>query len=181
ALEPNDLGVREPLGDAEQPPRRGTREPVDRLVVVADDAQVVAVAEPELEQRLLEQVHILVFVDGERTVPVAEHRTHALIVLVEPHGELEQVLEVDLAARLLAQLVLLVDARHQVLRDRRLGPAEPRAGLARPDSLVLGPLDLRGEVGCRPGLERRPGAARAPAGRPRPPRPDPPPPAPPGK
>ena len=52
----------------------GAGERVDRLVVVADDAEVVAVAEPEVEQRLLQQVHVLVLVDGERAVLRTERR-----------------------------------------------------------------------------------------------------------
>ena len=75
----------------------GAGEAVDRLVVVADDAEVVAVAEPVLEQRLLEQVHVLVLVDGERAVAGAELGDRAARRSRRAHRELEQVLEVDLA------------------------------------------------------------------------------------
>ena len=98
----------------------GAGERVDRLVVVADDAEVVAVAEPVLEQRLLQQVHVLVLVDRERAVLRAERLARALVALEELHRELEQVLEVDGALGRLALLVLAVDALHQVERDRRL-------------------------------------------------------------
>jgi len=47
-------------------------EAVDRLVVVADGAQLVRGTEPALEQRLLEKVDVLVLVDCERAVAVAE-------------------------------------------------------------------------------------------------------------
>ena len=67
-LEPHDGRVRESLGHGEQVLGPGAGERVDRLVVVADDAEVVAVAEPEVEERLLEEVDVLVLVDGERAV-----------------------------------------------------------------------------------------------------------------
>ena len=142
-LEPHHCGVRVARGDAEQPAGRGSREAVDRLVVVADDAEVVAVAEPELEERLLKQVHVLVLVDGERAVAVAEDSPHLGVALVEPDRELEQVLEVDLAPRLLPALVLLVDPRHQVLRDGRLVVAETSPVLARRRSAGSSPTRSR--------------------------------------
>jgi hypothetical protein len=46
--------VREPLRQRKQPLGARAREAVDRLVVVTDDAYVVTLAEPEVEQRLLE-------------------------------------------------------------------------------------------------------------------------------
>ena len=70
---------------------------VDRLVVVADDAEVVAVAEPQVEQRLLEQVDVLVLVDRERAVALAEGRADLRVALVQADRQLEQILEVDLA------------------------------------------------------------------------------------
>ena len=55
-------------GHLEQVARRRAGEAVDRLVVVAHDAEVVAPAEPAVEQRLLQQVDVLVLVDGEGLV-----------------------------------------------------------------------------------------------------------------
>ena len=110
-------------------------EGVDRLIVVADRAQLVAVAEPAVEQRLLEQVHVLVLVDRERAVAVAHLLERARVGVEEPDRHLEQVLEVDVALVGLAPLVVAVDLDHQVLRDRRLVVAEraqrSRAGAMR--------------------------------------------------
>ena len=75
-LEPDDERVREAARDAEQVLRPGAGERVDRLVVVADDAKVVAVAEPVLEQLLLQQVDVLILVDGERSVLRAKRVAH---------------------------------------------------------------------------------------------------------
>ena len=67
-----------------QPFGRGAGERVDRLVGVADDRQVVAPAEPGVEQRLLEGVGVLVFVDAEPAIPVADLPRDGLVVLDQP-------------------------------------------------------------------------------------------------
>ena len=70
-------------------------EGVDRLARVADDADVLAASEPQLEQPLLEQVDVLVLVDDE----VVVLRLHLLgdegRVLEHRDGEQQHVLEVD--------------------------------------------------------------------------------------
>ena len=100
-------------------------EAVDRLVVVADRAELVALAEPELEQRLLEQVHVLVLVDRERAPALAHERERGVVVLEHADRALEQILEVERARLFLAPLVLAEDAMREVGRDRRLVPFEP--------------------------------------------------------
>ena len=71
-LQTDDGGAREAAGKRQQVRGAGAGEAVDRLVVVPDRAQLVAVAEPALEQRLLEEVDVLVLVDGEREIALAE-------------------------------------------------------------------------------------------------------------
>ena len=127
-LEPDDERVREAARHAEQVLGAGAGERVDRLVVVADDAEVVAVAEPEVEQRLLQQVDVLVLVDGERAVLRAERRRAparpprraAPRARAGPRSR-------SAPSACLPPLVLAVDALHQVERDRRLAAV----GLAR--------------------------------------------------
>jgi fructose-specific component phosphotransferase system IIB-like protein len=68
-----DLGrPGEALAEAEQVVRRAPGEAVDRLLRVADDAQVVAAAEPGVEQPLLQRGDVLVLVDDERAVAEPE-------------------------------------------------------------------------------------------------------------
>src|SRR5207248_11249659 len=105
----------------------GTREAVDRLVVVADGAELVPAAEPELQKRLLQQVDVLVLVDREASVALAHGGDGPLVRLVHPNRELEQVLEVDEPSRGLAPLVVAEDSRHQVRGNRRLVLAEAGA------------------------------------------------------
>ena len=145
-LEPHDGRVREALRHREQVLGACACERVDRLVVVADRTQLVAIAEPAVEQCLLEEVHVLVLIDRERAVAVAHLLERALVRVEEPDRELDQVLEVDPALVDLAPLVLAVDAEHQVGRYRRLVVAQRAEVLVGRDAAVLGPLDLGGEV-----------------------------------
>ena len=71
-LQPDDPRARVALGEADQVVARGAGERVDRLVLVADDRQVLAAAEPRVEERGLERVGVLVFVDREPAVAVAD-------------------------------------------------------------------------------------------------------------
>src|SRR3712207_7528672 len=48
---------------------RGSGEAVDGLVDVTHHREIVALAEPQVEQRLLERVRVLVLVHGEPAVP----------------------------------------------------------------------------------------------------------------
>ena len=123
--------MREAPRQREQPPGARTGEPVDRLVVVADRAEVVPFSEPEVEQRLLEEVDVLVLVDGEGAPAVAHRRARVLVALEQAHRSLEQVLEVEQLVGRLPPLVLPEDAEHQVGRDRRLVITEARRGTCR--------------------------------------------------
>ena len=75
--------------------RAGAGERVDRLGRVADDADVVALAEPEVEQPLLEGVDVLVLVDDEVAVLAADGPGDVLALGEDPDGEEQDVLEVD--------------------------------------------------------------------------------------
>ena len=90
---------REPLRQRQQVRGAGAREAVDRLVVVADRAELVAVSEPAFEQRLLEQVDVLVLVDREGAVALTERRRGVRPLVVEADRQLEQVLEVGQSLR----------------------------------------------------------------------------------
>ena len=84
-----------PRPEAEQEVGRGAGEGVDRLVRVADDADLLAAAEPLVEQRLLQRADVLVLVDDE-VVVLPAHRVGDLPVLGDQADRVEQhVLEVD--------------------------------------------------------------------------------------
>ena len=116
--------MRVPAGEAQQVLGRRAGERVDRLVIVADHAEVVALAEPAFEQAGLERVHVLVFVDGERgEAPVdlargvaGARRTGAARARACPRSRAAPSRSCAARTRL--------DAVHQVRRDRRVVVAE---------------------------------------------------------
>lgn len=87
----------------------GAGEGVDGLAGVADDAEVVAVAEPEFEESLLEGADVLVFVDHEVLVLGADLFGDVVAVLEDADGEQEYVFEVDEGAVALERFVGRVD------------------------------------------------------------------------
>ena len=153
-LQPDHRRVREPLRHAEQVVGRRAGEAVDRLVVVADDAQVVTRPEPRVEQRLLQQVHVLVLVDRERVVALAELRCDVVVVERRDRA-LEQILEVHQPLVALEELVLLVDPVHDVVGHRRGVPVQRVEVPRGRDPPVSCPLDLGREVAGGAELERR--------------------------
>src|SRR5207237_562088 len=101
-LEPHDASLGEASRQREQPMRARTREAVDRLVVVADGAELVPPAEPEIEQRLLEEVHVLVLIDGEGAPALVHRRTRLPVTFEQTNRSFEQVFEVDQPLRRLS-------------------------------------------------------------------------------
>ena len=154
-LEPDNARLRESPRQREQPLRARAREAVDRLIVVADRAEIVPVAEPEIEQRLLEQVHILVLVDRERPPPLAYELERMRIVFEHADRSLEQILEVERSGIRLSLLVLAEDAMREIGRQRRLVVAERRDVCLRRQPAVLRPFDLCRKIARRPELVRR--------------------------
>ena len=121
----------------------GAGEAVDRLVGVADDAQVAAIAQPQAQQILLEPIRVLVLVDAEPAVAPMRQRQRVGIGLVQLDRQRQHVLEVDPVRALLGLLVSAPEGAEDVGRDGRL--ALRRVGV-RAHAADLGPLDLIGQV-----------------------------------
>ena len=137
------------VGKLAQEARVGAGEGVDGLRGVADDAQLVAPAEPQVEQRRLQRGDVLELVDDEALVLPAHLGGDPLVVGEQPGGEEQDVLHVHAA---LAALDVLVGGEHA--RDRRgVEIGDGAAARRREPGVVvgvdvadLGPLDLGGEV-----------------------------------
>ena len=148
----HDPRIGEPAGEPGQERARRAGERVDGLVLVADDAHVLAVAEPELEQPLLVRVRVLVLVDAEPALPGADRRGRVRIPFEQVDRLDEQIVEVDPSGARLGALVAGEQADEQVDRDRRLARRRRRATgdgalvRGRCQSTTLRPLDLVGEV-----------------------------------
>ena len=154
-LEPNHRRARESTREVQQVLGRRPRERVDRLVVVAHHAEVVAVAEPPVEQSRLQRIHVLELVHGEGGEPRSDGVGRIGMVVEESEGESEHVLEVQAPHRALPALVSLVDPEHQLRGDRRLVVAQLCQVAGGLDHPVLGPLDLAREFASREEPVRR--------------------------
>ena len=121
---------------------------VDRLVGVADHAQVDLGAHPCLQEPELQRVDVLELVDEQ----VAESPTASCGILgvgLDVAGrEAEQVVEVDHATTELGLLVAGVDVGHRLGSDGHpaVGDRRLRRVVAGRDHACLGPLDLADDV-----------------------------------
>ena len=104
------------VGKPGQELARRAGERVDRLVLVPDDAQVGAVAEPQLEQPLLERVRVLVLVDADPALACADGLDGVGVRVEQVDGLAEEVIEVDPARARLRALVSREDPDEQVDR-----------------------------------------------------------------
>ncbi len=149
AGEVDDPGRRVRPGEPHEVARGGAGEAVDRLRGVADDAHVVPLPHPQVEQPLLHGVDVLVLVDDEVPVLSADLPGDLLGLDEDAHHEEEDVLEVDHAPGGLGVLVPGEQPRHRVwvettglpalsLRDLGVGVLGEHADLR--------PLDLGREV-----------------------------------
>ncbi len=112
----------------------GPGEGVDRLRRVADHAELVAAAEPEVEERGLERRDVLELVDDEPLVLSADLSGDAFVLGEHPGGQQQDVLHVHPALVALDLLVGVEDVgddRGGLARDRaaaRLGDVDVRRG-----------------------------------------------------
>ena len=108
----DDAGTRVLAPKAGQVVRGGAREGVDGLRDVADDAHVVAPAQPQVEEARLEEVDVLELVDHEGAILLA-HDGGDVGALLEHAAQVdEDVLEVDDAALVFRVLVHVEEAGH---------------------------------------------------------------------
>ena len=142
--EGHDPGARMPVGEPGQVLAAGAGERVDRLVLVADDAHVLAVARPQLEQALLEQVRVLVLVDAEPALAGADGLGGVGVGLEQVDGLDEQVVEVDAPGARSGR----ARSRRTCARTGRPGSAPRAAALPVPGPPVsAGLVGLRASVG----------------------------------
>ncbi len=162
ADELDDRGVRMTGAEVQQVVRGGAGEGVDGLAGVADHAQAVPVAQPQLQQPLLQRADVLVLVDHEVVVLPADGLRDVVPVLEHAHRQQQHVLEVDHAALALELLVHAVDPG-----DLGGVAGDLAAGLGGGGRIVLGdglgdlgPLDLGRDVPQFVAIEPDPAAGR---------------------
>ena len=89
----------------------GPAEAVDRLVGIADDAEIRAAGCQQPQQAILGLVHILVFVHRDPAIARLDGRQHVGMRFEEADGQQDQVVEVDGVARTEGGGVAFVDVR----------------------------------------------------------------------
>ena len=94
-LEAHDRGVGKVLVEVEDVPNVGAAPAVDRLIVVADDAHVAVAAAEQLDQLVLRAIRVLILVDEDVPKALTILRELVGMVLQHPHGQHEQIVEVD--------------------------------------------------------------------------------------
>ena len=144
-------GVGKAAGEVQQVARRGPGERVDGLVGIADDGEIVAVTEPRVEHPLLQRGDVLIFVDDETAVAIAELTGHRGVVLDGGGGVQQQVIEVQQGPAVTVGLegfITGVDGGHLLGVERDVAADLRHRGdvALRGDQRRLGPLDLTGEV-----------------------------------
>ena len=149
SLEPNDLGAGKVLLEAQDVFDIGAAPGVDRLVVVADAAQIAVGLGDEPEKKILNDVRVLVLVDQDVTEASAEGVENIAVFAQQPQGLEQEIAEVHRVERFQAGLIALV-------QGRALAAGEPRS-LARRHALridapVFPPVDQIGERSRRPAL-----------------------------
>ena len=164
-FEPHDLGVRPVLLESQDVRDLGPAPAVDRLVVVAHDAQVAMAAGERFDDLVLAVVGVLVFVDEHVIEPLGFGAANGGEASEKLHGEQQQVVEIDGADALEILLIAAVGGGRQVLavsangvgrllgaeggrlpaaddsqqvagRERRVGSPAARAGRSGPGFLV---------------------------------------------
>ena len=157
------VGPREVGREVEDAAHLGAAEAVDRLVRVADDGEVAAVAGQRPEQRHLAGVGVLVLVDEDVAQPGAQL---VAVGLGLDRGPADQVGVVGRALAVeVGEVLVEEEARRHELRQP-LGLAERRAARRRPD-----PSRARGTARRGPRARSRGCRARGPATRARSPTP----------
>ena len=148
-LEVHDARAGEHAREAREPGGIGTGEREDRLVRVADDAEVGALRQPGAHEPELRGADVLELVDEQ--VPEAELllRGELLVVLERVRAPPQEVVEVDEPGPPLVALVAGVRVGDELDATHRCAPCQLRGGGVHvgPEQPGLRPLDLAREVG----------------------------------
>ena len=143
-------GLRVALREASEVAAVGTGEGVDGLGWIAHHANIVVVAQPALQQPLLQGRDVLVLIHGHMAQARAQVGGHARLTLQQGHHEEQDVFEIHSTGCVLARLVDREQLRHALSGEiGRHHPPRLHGGLrvsARSQAMHFGPLDLRCEV-----------------------------------
>ena len=114
-FQPDHLGAGEVLFEAQDVADLGAAPAVDRLIVVADAADVLVPRRQQPEPEILRDVRILIFIDQNEAKPPLILLQNVNVLLEDRHHMQKQIAEVAGVQRQQAGLVLLVNLAHRPL------------------------------------------------------------------
>jgi hypothetical protein len=158
ALQPHDLRGGEVLLEVQDVLNVGTPEPVDGLVVIADNSQIAVACSKQGDQAVLGCVGVLILVDEDVPEQVLITLQHLGVLLEKAHCEENQVVEVHGVVCSEEPLVLPVDrCGHRVVERcrglcERLGANELVLGVVDPGQDAPGWVQLVADPGSGHGL-----------------------------
>ena len=150
ALQPHHLGAGEIALEAQDVVHLGAPPAVDRLVVIADAADVAPALGQQAQPQVLGDIGVLVLVHQQVAEALLEGLQHVRMGGEDGQIVQQQVAKVAGVQRPQPVLVLLV--QHHALAVGE-GLALGRRGLLRGQALVLPAVDQAGEVARRPALQ----------------------------
>src|SRR5262249_39179166 len=133
-LQDDRLGTDEVRLEVQDVANVGLAPTVDRLVLVADDADALRALAQQANERVLGEIRVLKLVDEDVAVALTVAGQDARLALEKLDRLHEEVVEVEEVAGLKRLLVVAVDRRGELF-EVRFGCA---AILVRPDQLALG-------------------------------------------
>ena len=132
SFELDDLGVAEVLLEVEDVSEIGAAPFVDRLIGVADDAEVAVDFGQAADEQVLRPVGVLVFVHHHVPELLRVLRSHALGLLEHVHRLEQQVVEIERVALLERVQIMGVDLRDLLLSTVPAGRVRHRVGAFHP-------------------------------------------------
>ena len=112
------------IGEILEVTRRSTCERINCLRNISDDANIVAPTQPQVEQVLLQGRHVLVFIDDEIAILVADPLGDRRVILHNPRGKDQNVLKIKDASIFLGDLIGIHDREHVIhTQIPRRGPS----------------------------------------------------------
>ena len=148
-LEPDDLGAGEVGLEAQDVVHLGPAPAIDRLVVVADAADIAVALRQQPEPEILRDVRVLVLVDQHVAETLLIFFEHVLVLLEQPQILQQQIAEIGGVQLLQPPLVERVELARPAIGE---GEALALGHALRRESAVLPAVDHGREQPCGPAL-----------------------------
>ncbi len=149
ALEPDDLRAGKILAEAQDVIDIGAAPAIDRLIVVADAADIVPALGQELQPEILDRVRVLIFIDQHVAEAVLKFLQHIRIFAKEPQAFEQKIAEIGGVQNFQPLLIELIKLLPLAIAESR---GFARRHMRRRQPAILPGIDLIGEAARRPAL-----------------------------